>query len=378
MKRFILAFVLGITCASAGYATEFSDDFESWSGQWGNWTAGTITGTSVLSVSTNAAKTGTKSLYVGRATSGSAYLTKTFLTCQTSFYVSFDLYVPLDFNNTEGQINLLEVDGWGGAEPGAVYFFIIKSGAETVLYGQGDGNWTTYSSTLQLVPGTWYKVLIKMPVPSASCTVNWWIDGANQPSRVDDLSGAIDTNTGEAGWKTIYFGFLGGGNGKNVYLDNFAVSAATFSATVDTTPPNAPATVRDGTGTSDASTGYTLSANWDASTDAESGISKYQYAIGTTAGATDVKAWTDNATTSVIPTGLTATAGTMYYFTVKAVNGAGLESTATNSNGLTIQSDSSAPSAPAAVRDGTGTSDGASTTSTTQLAANWDASTDAE
>ena len=116
-----------------------------------------------------------------------------------------------------------------------------------------------------------------------------------------------------------------------------------------------------------------MSANWDASTDNESGISGYQYAIGTTAGGTQTVNWTSlGNVTTVTKTGLTLTVGQTYYFSVKAVNGAGLTGSATNSNGQTVV-DTTPPSAPANVRDGTGT-DISTTSSTTQLSANWDAS----
>jgi len=106
----------------------------------------------------------------------------------------------------------------------------------------------------------------------------------------------------------------------------------------DTTPPSAPAAVRDGTGSDIDSTPLTtrLSANWDISADAESGIAKYWYAIGTAAGGTDIAAWTDNGTAlSVTKTGLNLASGVKYYFSVKAENGAGSLSNAQASDGAT-------------------------------------------
>ena len=148
----------------------------------------------------------------------------------------------------------------------------------------------------------------------------------------------------------------------------------------DTTPPTAPAVVRDGTGTDISTTAFVtqLSANWDAATDPESDIGGYQYAIGTSAGGTQTVNWTllGNVTT-VTKTGLSLTVGQTYYFSVLAVNGAGLTGNATNSNGQTVVTDPTPPSAPANVRDGTAT-DISTTSSTTQLSANWDASTDNE
>ena len=78
------------------------------------------------------------------------------------------------------------------------------------------------------------------------------------------------------------------------------------------TPPAAPANVRDGTGADIAATTSTtqLSANWDAANDPDSGISGYQYAIGTTAGGTNTVNWTSlGNVTTVTQTGLTLSVG---------------------------------------------------------------------
>ena len=110
----------------------------------------------------------------------------------------------------------------------------------------------------------------------------------------------------------------------------------------DTTPPSAPAVVRNGTGADIATTTSTtqLSANWDACTDPESGISGYQYAIGTTPGGNDVANWTKVPYTGPITTvtrkGLNLSAGKTYYFSVRAVNGKGLVGSATNSKGQQV------------------------------------------
>jgi hypothetical protein len=177
--------------------------------------------------------------------------------------------------------------------------------------------------------------------------------------------------------QTYYFG-VRAVNGAGLAGSATNSNGVTVVSGTDSTPPSAPPAVRDGTGADIAYTSSTtqLSANWDASTDTESGISGYQYAIGTTAGGTQTVNWTSlGNVTTVTKTGLSLTNGQTYFFTVKAVNGAGLTGNATNSNGQKV--DSTAPSAPATVRDGTGT-DISTTSSTTQLSANWDAGTDAE
>ncbi len=93
---------------------------------------------------------------------------------------------------------------------------------------------------------------------------------------------------------------------------------------VDSTGPSSPVVVDDGT-----YTGYTdrFHATWSGASDAESGIFRYDYAIGSSAGATDVVGWTDNATlTEVTRFGLELEDGSSYFIGVRAVNGAGLTS----------------------------------------------------
>ena len=153
----------------------------------------------------------------------------------------------------------------------------------------------------------------------------------------------------------------------------------------DTTPPGAPPVVRDGTGAdiSTQTSTTTLSANWDNGSDPESGVQYYWYRIGTTPGGNNILNNTiasyDSPTSHVTVTGLSLSVGQTYYFGVFTENGNNMASAMTNSNGVTVVSvsDTTPPSAPPAVRDGTG-ADISTTTSTTQLSANWDASTDNE
>ncbi len=115
---------------------------------------------------------------------------------------------------------------------------------------------------------------------------------------------------------------------KSIAADSASNLSPVFSYTlnVDWTIPTC-VTVNDGLAADQdtATSNGSLSANWTTSADANSGIAKYWYAIGTTAGATDVVGWTDNAlNTSVTKSGLSLIAGQTYYFSVKAENGAGL------------------------------------------------------
>ena len=115
--------------------------------------------------------------------------------------------------------------------------------------------------------------------------------------------------------------------------------------TIDLTAP-AGSTVSDGTGADISYSGSdtTLSANWVAFTETVSGVQKYEYAIGTTSGGTELVTWTDNDTaTSVTKSGLTLSNGTAYYISVRATDNAGNVSTTIISDGVIV--DTAAPTA---------------------------------
>ena len=91
---------------------------------------------------------------------------------------------------------------------------------------------------------------------------------------------------------------------------------------IDTTAPTGGSVVND------ANTGslVQLSATWNSFDTTVSGIQKYQYAVGTTSGGSDIKAWTDNSPlTQVFATasGLNLQTSANYYFSVKAFDNAG-------------------------------------------------------
>lgn len=105
---------------------------------------------------------------------------------------------------------------------------------------------------------------------------------------------------------------------------------------VDWTSPTSVATLNDGTG-NDIDTTYNttqLSANWQIASDPNSGIAAYWYAIGSTPGDSNIVTWSNNGTMlNALETGLNLTIGEIYYFTVKAINGAGLVGDTAISNG---------------------------------------------
>jgi spore germination protein YaaH len=113
-------------------------------------------------------------------------------------------------------------------------------------------------------------------------------------------------------------------------------SIAFQDVNVDWTAPADVTTLYDGTSADidTASSLSQLSANWSASSDQHSDVAAYWYAIGTAPGATDVAGWTNNGPgTNVTVSPLSLTNGQVYYFSVRAENGAGLLSNVTTSDG---------------------------------------------
>ncbi|PKR79851.1 hypothetical protein CW751_12915 [Brumimicrobium salinarum] len=124
---------------------------------------------------------------------------------------------------------------------------------------------------------------------------------------------------------------------KSIVKDNMfnisTISAETFD--VDWTAPEN-LQVNDGTG-SDVDTIYqpTINGNWGAINDPHSGVVNYKVAVGTSAGADDVMAWTNNGLSDVLSHVLTNPIYNIVYFiTVEAENDAGLTSTVSSDGQL--------------------------------------------
>ena len=120
---------------------------------------------------------------------------------------------------------------------------------------------------------------------------------------------------------------------EGAYSDAGAAGTADFR--VDTTPPSGGA-VLDGTGADvDLNDGSltTMSANWSGFTDALSGVAFYEYSVGTTPGATDIKGFASTGVfTTTTDTGLVLQTGQTYYFNVRATDVASNTMTSTVSS----------------------------------------------
>jgi len=114
----------------------------------------------------------------------------------------------------------------------------------------------------------------------------------------------------------------------------------------DITPPEAPQVWDDGAVQSSLSS---LRARWW-SRDLETGIFRYDVAIGTTPGGTDVMNWTNVGIRSEATFNVSLAHGKTYYVAVRAVNGAGLTSAIGVSDGIRVM----VPIDPPAQRPGGG------------------------
>jgi len=113
---------------------------------------------------------------------------------------------------------------------------------------------------------------------------------------------------------------------------------AGFGIIPDITPPT-PGSVNDGKAeelaysTSDS----TAAANWSGFTDNLSGISYYEYALGTQAGGVDIVPFTDcGLLTTIEAIGLSLDHGQSYYFSVRATDLVGHSSDIASSNGFVV------------------------------------------
>ncbi len=109
------------------------------------------------------------------------------------------------------------------------------------------------------------------------------------------------------------------------------------SITHDNLAPAAPSGVSDGETSASLTSTPTLS--WSASTDDGAGVSYYELAIGSSAGASDVKNWHNVGNlTSIVVSALSLTQSSQYYASVRAVDLAGNRGQYTSSNGWTVSS----------------------------------------
>lgn len=233
----------------------------------------------------------------------------------------------------------VSADPWSGS--GVSDGIMVDASAPTTPIVTDDGQ---YTSSLDSLHATWTS-----SDPQTGIAQYQYAIGTS--SGGTDVVGWTSVGTNSSVTKTgltlsegaTYFMSVKALNGAGLW----SIVGSSDGITVEASAPTTPVLTDDGEYTSSQDT---LHATW-ASSDPHSGIAEYQYAIGTTAGATDVAGWTSTGTTpEVTKTGLSLSDGTTYFFSVKAKNGADMWSDVGSSDGITV--DASAPTTPTVTDDG--------------------------
>lgn len=156
-----------------------------------------------------------------------------------------------------------------------------------------------------------YFDLINTPSKNVTCSANNWAAAYNISTNPDGNYTLVVNQTDVAG------------NGSGVQ---------SVALTKDTVAPSLSSISHLGYSNSLSSTPV---ISWSTASDATSGVKKYYLAIGTSAGATDIKSWTDvgSATSYSFTSGISLNYGNKYYATLKVEDNAGNFSTALNSSG---------------------------------------------
>lgn len=115
-------------------------------------------------------------------------------------------------------------------------------------------------------------------------------------------------------------------------------SVITKDINIDWTNPSVVSYLNDGVSADIDTTanGTQLQANWVSAIDVNSNIKNYYYAIGTTPGASNIKAWTtipSGSTTSITVTGLTLVQSQKYYVSLQSENFATMRSSSITTDG---------------------------------------------
>ena len=232
------------------------------------------------------------------------------------------------------------------------------------------GGWS-YSPNTAITENAWHCVEMHITSPSASTPMQIWVDGASAGTITGAYSSAAtftymllgDVQLGHRHHEQNWHVLLGRSDRFQLLYRTAGLDAARPPARCSrrnrrtTSPAPLPSRSCRPTGTPPPTP--------------TSGISGYQYAIGTTPAAPTSSTGPRGQRANSDANRLVADRGPIYYFSVQAVNGAGLIiGSATNSDGQTVLTAHAQPAGQCPRRNRRGI---AYTTSTTQLSANWDA-----
>ncbi len=260
--------------------------------------------------------------------------------------------------NTYTQYAQVTTNTGGNTAPGTPTSLAQKKTSDVVI---ATGGWTTETSIKLTATvsdtdgGDTVKICAEVKAVAAAltspagdgdgCTTTGVSSGGTATVTISGLSANTEYHwqikaKDAAGAYSAWTGY--GGN-----TENPPTNPAARDFGIDVTAP-ATATVFDNTNTitqpstTDAADNgdgslTTLSATWNTFDGSISGIQKYEYSIGITAGGTTVKAWTDNGTATTIRVGsLSLQTSKTYFINVRAIDNAGNVSSVASSNGQVV------------------------------------------
>jgi hypothetical protein len=190
---------------------------------------------------------------------------------------------------------------------------IAYTGSTTTL----SAHWDSAGDPESGIKAYWYAI---GTTPGGNDVLNFTDNGIRTAVTVSGLTLTQGT--------TYYFS-VKAENGAEV----FSQVVSSNGQTIDITAPTAPLVKDEGDYTN---LNTELTAQWF-STDQESGIIENKYALGTTAGATDVVNWTSiGGANTITHSDLNLTEGQTYFFSVKSMNNVGQWSLVGSSDGITV------------------------------------------
>lgn len=206
---------------------------------------------------------------------------------------------------------------------------------------------TTVPSILGLAADSTYRKSKSFTWSCAAddtCTYRYLID-QNPITDISGLSYAAGSTASQASGTGDYYLHIQAKDSVNL---ESSVSHIQFK--LDNTPPNAPVMTEDGAYLNSLST--SPMTFFDPAVDAHSGIGHYEYAVGDSPGASNVKSWTSLSTSLPFQaTGLSLLADQTYYVSVRTLDASGnVSSSVTSLDGWVV--DMTAPSPPALMNDG--------------------------
>ena len=259
----------------------------------------------------------------------------------------FDVQYKIDDGDwTDWMTQTADTNATYSGEPGHTYYFRVRAtdvAGNRKIYSGGDGDTSTVidpnppASFVKPLPG--YETATRFTVEwtgtdgaGGSGILNYDIqvrDGAG--AWTDWLLGTATTSAGYDGLQGHTYRFQARAHDRAGNLEDYPGGDGDAKTTVDTTPPTG-SVMDDGSETPSA---ISLHATLQF-TDTESGIAGYEYRVGTVRDGSDILGPTATRDSDLTIPGLNLSVGPTYYIGARALNGAGLFSGWSSSDGIVV------------------------------------------